>query len=169
MRLINKIAKKLLNHPKGDYEKSIRAGVKARGENIEYVENILKEGLECINYLPYETMVEANPKRFRKYFDAETWTSETLQILPNGLYEHAYVGKVLADYRDSDGLLDYDKIQTQIATTNPKNEERMLELAKGHILEDHNINAKLIRDEELEQFFKNVKTIHSVNYKRIPI
>lgn len=160
-RLINKVAKRLLNHPKGDYEKSVRDGVKARGGDVEYVENILKEELECINNLPYETMVEANPKRFQKYFDAETWASETLQILPNGLYEHAYVGKVLAEYKDNNGLLDYDNIHKTIVTPNPKNEEKMLEIAKGYIFDDHKIEVELIRDEGLEQYFDNVKTVYT--------
>ncbi|WOO89857.1 hypothetical protein R2F61_03875 [Mollicutes bacterium LVI A0078] len=86
-RTVNRMARKIMNHPKSTYQKSVRNGVLAQGEDIKYLEDVIKNEIAFINYSTFKEVSQYNPRNFIKSMKTNNWIKSCLKVLPSSMYE----------------------------------------------------------------------------------
>ncbi len=166
-RRIKHGARKIMLAPPSEYWRMVRKGIKLRGEGSEYLQKQMQRELEILNTMDYEQIIEYNPRRFKKAQFQDDFISNLLYALPNGIYENALLGKYYDKYKNLNGIIDWDKVNSDLEHKPYDITDLILESIIQQIKNqelntdsDKSIEPELYLSKEMIEYFPNAKAIY---------
>lgn len=159
-RKINKTVNKLMKHPPKDDWKYFRIGVEMCGGDIQYAKEIIIRELEFMNTTPYEELLTYHPKKFTESIKGTNWAKSGLKFYPGATHEYIYIGKCLSDYKNQNGQLDMEKVNTDFQLIQLDISSFNKDLCKKEMKEKEGVEPNLEKRYELLPFFPNAEEVY---------
>lgn len=155
--LIEKLVKYMW-HGTTEYNRNVKKGIELEGGNKDTLREILKYDLEMSEHgVPFETLVEYNPYKFKKIWMNPTHLAEQkVTVSDKCLYSYAYRGKHLEPYYNK-YILDTGRIKGIISNSNIKVE--ISEFLNDYSLKIDIEDTSILPVPELVEVFKNSTSV----------
>lgn len=141
-----------------EYNKNVKKGIQLEGGSKDTLCEIIKyEFVLSKHGIPFETIVEYNPYKFKNvWLNAGKLADEKVSVSDKCLYAYAYRGKYLEPYYEN-GLLDKEAVENKINSSNMKID--LSTSIKEEQLENGFENAKVLEIPELVSVFKGSRNV----------